>query len=172
MATLLEPRASAHGRRDANGLYRAVMELIRFYQFRDRNRAVRHGLTVAHCHVLDLLSERTSISVGALAAAMYLDKSTVSKMIDGMIRRALIKRMADPDDGRGVLIAATTTGAVRYRRVVTDIVVGDYAFFADYTPATRRRVIGAIRKLTRLGIERDRAASRRQAASRHHATKP
>jgi MarR family 2-MHQ and catechol resistance regulon transcriptional repressor len=137
-----------------------MMELIRFYQFRDRNRAVRHGLTVAQCHVLDFLEDHGSASIGAIAAALYLDKSTTSRIVSGMLRRALVRRSTDPDDARGVLIAATARGRNSYRHVVRDIVGEDYAFFSAYPQSTRRRVIAVIERLTRLGVARDRTVTR------------
>jgi DNA-binding MarR family transcriptional regulator len=108
--------------------------------------------------VLDFLEDHGCASVGAIAAALYLDKSTTSRIVSGMLRR-LIRRSTDPDDARGVLIATTARGRNSYRHVVSDIVGADYAFFSAYPQSTRRRVIAVIELLTRLGVARDRTVT-------------
>ncbi|MGB3443041.1 MAG: MarR family transcriptional regulator [Actinophytocola sp.] len=46
----------------------------------------------------------------ALAAAVHSDPSTVSRQIAAMVRDGLVERMADPEDGRASVLAATATG--------------------------------------------------------------
>lgn len=48
--------------------------------------------------------------VSELAMALYLDKSTVSRQIDGLARLGLVERLPDPDDARARLVTLTTEG--------------------------------------------------------------
>lgn len=49
--------------------------------------------------------------VSALAAAIGLDVSTVSRELRGLERAGLVAREADPNDGRAVRLLLTATGA-------------------------------------------------------------
>ena len=69
---------------DAASLYRVMTELLRVYQFRDRDRLGYHDLTITQCYVLDILVRRGPLSLNDLAAEMLLDKSTLSRVVDGL----------------------------------------------------------------------------------------
>lgn len=46
----------------------------------------------------------------ALADAVSVDPSTVSRQVDQLVRLGLVERRADPEDGRAALLAATESG--------------------------------------------------------------
>jgi DNA-binding MarR family transcriptional regulator len=46
----------------------------------------------------------------ALAAAIHSDPSTVSRQVAALVRDGLVERMADQEDGRASLLAATPAG--------------------------------------------------------------
>lgn len=154
---------SAALRREARALYRATQEFIRFYQFRDRDRAVKHGLTVVQCYVLDSLLEHGPLSLNALAAHLHLEKSTVSRVIDTMERRGFAKRVRDKACKRQVVLTPTAEGRRRFQRVVDCIVAQDCELLAGYPSATRHRLVFLIRSLTRIGVERDAQDNRLEA---------
>nr|WP_246461122.1 MarR family transcriptional regulator [Nocardia transvalensis] len=47
---------------------------------------------------------------GALAEAMFSDASTISRQVAGLVKRELIERRADPDDGRASVLVVTDAG--------------------------------------------------------------
>jgi DNA-binding MarR family transcriptional regulator len=47
---------------------------------------------------------------GALAEAVHLDPSTVSRQVAHLVRLGLVERVADPADGRATLLVATDEG--------------------------------------------------------------
>ncbi|WP_306323918.1 MULTISPECIES: MarR family winged helix-turn-helix transcriptional regulator [unclassified Streptomyces] len=49
-----------------------------------------------------------------LAAATFLDLSTVSRQIRAMVDRGLVERRQDPEDRRGTLLRATDAGRARF----------------------------------------------------------
>ena len=77
--------------RDAAALYEAATAFIRIYQFRDRDQALRFGLTVVQAYTLDLLLSSDGESLTGLARGLYLDKSTMSRVISGMTRHGLVE---------------------------------------------------------------------------------
>jgi DNA-binding MarR family transcriptional regulator len=140
--------------RDAAALYRAMTELAREYQFRDRDRFGYHGLTITQCYVLDVLVQHGAVTLNALAAEMHLDKSTLSRVVDGLERKHAAKRIANPADGRSTLIEATRAGAQRYERVVADIVADNTRVLSAFTAPTRRQLVVLLDALTRAARER------------------
>jgi DNA-binding MarR family transcriptional regulator len=53
----------------------------------------------------------------ALAAAVCVDPSTVSRQIGDLVDLGLVDRRADPHDGRATLLAATAAGEARYQQL-------------------------------------------------------
>lgn len=68
------------------------------------------GLTYAQCHPLLEIGERGRSSVGELAEALDLDKSTLSRSVDGLVKRRLVRRRTDPRDRRYVVLTLTPRG--------------------------------------------------------------
>src|SRR5437868_13758951 len=108
--------------RDSAELYDAATAFIRIYQFRDRDQALRFGLTVVQAYALDILLSDNGQRLTGLAGALRLDKSTTSRIVAGMKRRGLVKLSRPDDDGRATWIVASTEGKRRYARLRRAIV--------------------------------------------------
>jgi hypothetical protein len=65
---------------DARAVHEALSDLVRVYQFRDRDRICCHDVSVTQCYALEALIRRGPITLGELAAELYLDKSTASRV--------------------------------------------------------------------------------------------
>src|SRR5690606_19371219 len=126
--------------RDAAALQRALSDLIRVYQFRDRDRICCHDISVSQCYALEALVERGPLTLNDLAAHLYLDKSTASRVVDGLERKGLARRGAHPQDGRAVLLSATPAGARLCRRIQGELVLGQLPLPEADGPAGREGV--------------------------------
>jgi DNA-binding MarR family transcriptional regulator len=142
---------------DAAELYRVMTELLRVYQFRDRDRVGYHNLTITQCYVLDILVRRGALSLNELAAEMLLDKSTLSRIVDGLEKQRAVKRTTHPADGRSTLIEPTRSGASRYKRVEADLVAENAKVLSGFAAPVRRQLIPLIAELTRAARERQLA---------------
>ncbi|MCP2278246.1 DNA-binding transcriptional regulator, MarR family [Nocardia amikacinitolerans] len=74
---------------------------------------------------------------GALAEAVYSDASTVSRQVAQLVERELVRRTADPADGRATVLEVTERGrevAERIRRRRHDNLT---RVMADWTPDNR-----------------------------------
>lgn len=134
--------------RDAAALYDAMTGLIRIYQFRDRDRVGYYGLTITQCYVLQLLLRRGPMTLNELVAEMHVDKSVLSRVVDGLQKKRGITRSTNPADGRSVLIEATRAGAQRYLRVENDVVAEYSTILSAFPPAARKQLISLIGALT------------------------
>ena len=72
-----------------------------------------HGLTIGQFGLLASLSRRNGVSIGALAARLAADASTVSRLVRPLAADGLLRIETDPRDGRGRLVWLTDAGHAR-----------------------------------------------------------
>ena len=68
------------------------------------------GLTAPRASVLSVLVFRGPVTMSALADAEQVRRPTITRLIDGLERRGLVRRVNHPQDGRVQLVEATTAG--------------------------------------------------------------
>lgn len=68
------------------------------------------GLSVVQTHTVINLGELGETTIGQMAGHMAVDKSTLSRTIDGLVRKELVSRNPDPDDRRFQRISLTKKG--------------------------------------------------------------
>ncbi|WP_173298878.1 MarR family winged helix-turn-helix transcriptional regulator [Thermanaeromonas sp. C210] len=93
-------------------LRQLIDELAHTLQLLEKSEVGCCGITLSQCHLLLEVSRRKEgeTSLSELAAALKLDLSTVSQVADGLVRRGLLKREADPKDRRRLALFLTTAG--------------------------------------------------------------
>src|SRR3990172_7297538 len=94
----------------AERLHRLMQDLVRRYQFRDRNRICCFGISVSGCYVLDELAGSGDQTMQALAGRMYLSVSTMTRVVGQLVRKGYIARRRDAEDGRVVWVSITPKG--------------------------------------------------------------
>lgn len=159
MVATLE-KASATGRleTDAEELHAALSELVRVYQFRDRDRICCHDISVTQCYALEALIRRGPSGLNDLAAELYLDKSTASRVVASLERKKYVTRQPHPDDGRAVVLTASPTGRRLYERIRTDLVGETRDLLQDFAPEVRKGAARLILQLARAAAERSGVA--------------
>jgi len=142
----MQPKASDHPshaiqefRRDLRVLEREILRQL-------EGETGCCGVSLPQCHVLLELSFG-DLSLKALADALNLDKSTLSRTVDGMVREGLVARHADPSDRRAVCLTLSARGRAKvatindtcdryYEKLLTQMLESD-----------RQRVTQAVRLL-------------------------
>jgi MarR family 2-MHQ and catechol resistance regulon transcriptional repressor len=140
--------------RDAADLHAALSELIRVYQFRDRDKICCHDLSVTQCHALDVIGDAGPLSMNDLAARLYLDKSTTSRVVDSLERKGLALRDANPSDRRALLLSATDDGRRLLATIRTAIIAEEKSLLVEFEPAVRREMTRLISRLARAAAAR------------------
>lgn len=143
---------------DIAGFYDALSEFIRIYQFRDRDRIFCHGISVTQCYALEALVKDGPLTLNELASRLYLDKSTVSRVVGTLEKKELIQRKTHADDRRAVHLAATSGGQELHERIRRDVEKRDQKLLDDFPPVVRRGMIELLRRLTKAAEERVRTA--------------
>jgi DNA-binding MarR family transcriptional regulator len=107
--------------RDAQRLHRLLSDLVRMFQFRDRERICCHDISVTQCYALEALVEGDGITLNELASRLYLDKSTASRVVDALVAKGYATRTPRPEDGRALALAPTAAGRRLYERIDADL---------------------------------------------------
>jgi MarR family 2-MHQ and catechol resistance regulon transcriptional repressor len=139
---------------DTLALHRALSELIRVYQFRDRDRICCYDITVTQCYALEATVLHGPLSVNDLVAELYLDKSTVSRAVDALYRKGYVGRREDPEDRRALLIKATEQGRDLHGRIENDILASERNLLAGFAPEVRPAMAEFMAKLARAAATR------------------
>jgi DNA-binding MarR family transcriptional regulator len=69
-----------------------------------------HGVTLAQCHTILEIEDLGQATTVELSKRLGLDKSTLSRTIDGLVNDGMAKRAAHPTDRRFNLLSLTTKG--------------------------------------------------------------
>jgi MarR family transcriptional regulator, 2-MHQ and catechol-resistance regulon repressor len=134
---------------DAARLQQAVANLVRVYQFRDRDRICCHDISVTQCYALEALAEWGPMRSQALSTRLRLDKSTTTRVVDALERKGYVERRVDADDARARSLRITRSGRALYERINRDLVAQHAELLADLEPALRQGVAEVIARLAR-----------------------
>ncbi len=132
---------------DAAALHAAVSDLVRVYQFRDRDRICCHDISVTQCYALESVAEHGPLRLGALAERMCLDKSTTSRVVATLVRKGYLSQGPDPADARASAIDATRSGRQLYAKITRGLIAQQHEVLQDLDPAVRDGVVEVIRRL-------------------------
>lgn len=139
---------------DTRELHHTLSELLRIVQFRDRDRICCHDLSVSQCHALEAVAGAGPLRLNDLAAKLYLDKSTASRIVDALLRKRYLGRRRHPEDGRAILLEITAAGGEILRRVEADLLAEVRAVVAGFDPEVRRAIILLLGRLLRAAAAR------------------
>lgn len=85
------------------------------------------GLTIVQCHPLLELGELGPTNLSDLATRLNLDRSTLSRTVEGLVRHGLVDRRPDSRDRRFVVLSLTGEG----RKVCDQINEKNDCFYAE-----------------------------------------
>lgn len=140
--------------RDTRELYEALTDLVRTYQFRDRNLICCHDVSVTQCYALDALVRGGPMTLGALASMLMLDKSTASRVVETLDRKGYVKRSAHPSDARAVRLSPTARGRSLHGIIQRELLEEERAIIEVLPADVRRATIGVVRELAKVAAKR------------------
>ena len=88
----------------------AIRKLVRFLRLADREAESTTGLSAAQLYVLHCLAEQPAGSLAELAQRTLTDPSSVSTVVERLVRRGMVKRARSRDDLRRQEIRLTPIG--------------------------------------------------------------
>lgn len=76
----------------------------------DRNEKMCYGVTLAQHHVIDTLYRKNKLPMNELSKEQGLAISTLTRIIDVLVRDEIVERVANPNDRRKVCVQLTEKG--------------------------------------------------------------
>ena len=146
-ANSLTPSATLH--RDAQALNAAVSDLVRIYQFRDRDKICCYDISVTQSYALEALVEQGPCRSQALAEALRLDKSTTTRVVDALVRKEYVERHPDPVDARAVSLQVTASGRALYDKINAELIAQQIDLLRDLDPDVRAGATEILRRLAK-----------------------
>jgi DNA-binding MarR family transcriptional regulator len=128
---------------------RRLEQLMVSQQKRD---AAWHGVSLAQCHCLLAIEQLGRPSQNDLAEQLCLDKSTLSRTVEGLVRIGLIERAIDDKDRRVYRIRLTEQGAKTCLTINT-IYDALYRQVLDRLPMSAHTVVDALAATVQTIIE-------------------
>jgi len=128
--------------------------LVRVYQFRDRTRICYYDLSVTQCHAVGALVAHGPIPLNGLAAELYLDKSTASRVVDSLESKGYVRRSTDPSDGRALRLEVTRKGREIHSRIENDLVEEMKILLSEIDPDVRQATTRLVARLAKTAKKR------------------
>jgi DNA-binding MarR family transcriptional regulator len=117
-----------------------------------RQSPLQDDLTAPEMTALSRLDRNGPTTPSALARAEQITPQGMGATLSGLVRRGLVQRRPDPDDGRRTVMSLTEAGeqVVRTKRSARTQQLAD-ALAARFTPEEREVLMAAAPLLERLG---------------------
>ncbi len=105
------------------------------------------GATLQTWRVLAALHERDGRRMGELSETTAIEVSTLTRLVDGMERRRLVRRRRDPADARVVLLHVAPAGRRLTARLLPIAERYERVALAGFSPRDAERLRTALRRL-------------------------
>ncbi|MHC4974208.1 MAG: MarR family winged helix-turn-helix transcriptional regulator [Planctomycetota bacterium] len=145
----------------AERFHEVFVELVRRYQFRDRDRICCHGLSVSQCYALQAV-ETQPLAMRALAGQLHLEMSTMTRVVDHLVANKLVTRVADRKDRRVRRVQITRAGRTLASRIRGELLAEYEQVLREIPVQSREAVIQAVSLLLTAFKERQPASTRRR----------
>jgi MarR family transcriptional regulator, 2-MHQ and catechol-resistance regulon repressor len=132
---------------NATQIYRALSELARRYQFRNRDEVCCYGLTVSQCYALEALHDSGKMPSSDLAVKLGLDLSSTTRLVDQLVRKKLVSRSKSVNDARVREIEITENGLKLVTRIQNDLVSLVNQALEDFPADVKKALPEALRRL-------------------------
>jgi DNA-binding MarR family transcriptional regulator len=128
--------------------FREVLRLFDRELYLQNNASCCNGISLAQCHTLLEIEKNNEISVSDLAKNLTLDKSTVSRTVDGLVNINMVDRVIPRENRRMALINLTDSGKQVCRTIhyTNDLYVRKV--LGDFTEHERDEFLRLFSKLT------------------------
>ena len=126
---------------DAANLYKDLSQLVRSYQFRDRQNIYYYDVSATQCYAIASIVVNGPLSLNQLAKSLHLDKSTISRVTDSLEKKGYVKRHTESKDARAIRIKVTTKGVNLHNSIEKDLADGLKDLLKDYDSDTRKAAV-------------------------------
>jgi len=127
--------------------HQQIVDLIKKYQFRDRNQICCFGISVSQCYVLEALHTHGPLTMNELAKKMYLKISTMTRVVEQLVKKSYVRREEGLADRRVRLINLTREGRAIYKKAWENIFESEKVILKSIPGEHKAVLIDVLRKL-------------------------
>ncbi len=138
--------AKQSGRRVAAAVLEITLLVTRLVTPEVRRRGPKQ-LSLSHMRALGFLDASPDADLSAVADYVGLTLPSMSTLVDGLVRRGLVARLAAPHDRRRLRLRLTATGTKALRAGLAAAEAVLETRFSDLPPAERAIVVRAMARL-------------------------
>ena len=138
--------ATQSGRRVAAAVLEITLLVTRLVTPEVRRRGPKH-LSLSHMRALGFLDGNPDADLSAVADYVGLTLPSMSTLVDGLVRRGLVARLAAPHDRRRLRLRLTATGTKALRAGLAAAEAVLETRFSDLPLGERALVIRAMARL-------------------------
>ena len=95
---------------DEEKFSRLVTELFRKLNLLNRDQKVCYGITLSQCCAIEILDQKGLLSMNSLSQSQGVTISTMTRVVDVLVRDDVLQRSGSPKDRRKVCIELTGKG--------------------------------------------------------------
>ncbi|MFE4212887.1 MarR family winged helix-turn-helix transcriptional regulator [Streptomyces sp. NPDC056844] len=111
------------------------------------NAMVSQEITSPQFAVLNALTAEPGLDQRTVGERVGLDRSTVAEVITRLLRRELLDKVRDPDDGRRFLLRLTDEGARTHRRLALRTVGMNQVFLGPLSSEEQQTLFGLMHRV-------------------------
>ena len=153
----------------------AVRRIVQALRVAGRDGERRAGVTSAQLFALQQIAEHPSVSINELAALTFTHQSSVSVVIQRLVRQRLVAKVPGADDRRRQRLVVTAKGRRALQRAPVAVQERLIGAISALAPADRRALTRSLAQVARLVLPKsaelhppmffeDRARARRATA--------
>jgi DNA-binding MarR family transcriptional regulator len=136
---------------ESEQLHELFMDLVRVAGLLQPDQQLPgHPVSLSQACAIHELDHGGGLSQQELAGRLYLEKSTVSRMVADLERRGLVQRERDPGNRRTYRLRLTDEGRAFHRRVAAGYGALYHEWIAAMTPAERKALLVGLPALIRV----------------------
>ena len=134
-------------KQQVEGFHSEIVELIKKYQFRDRNEMVCCGVSVSQCYVLETLHRNGPMPMQKLAKKMHLSISTITRVVEPLVKQKFISREEDPEDHRVRVMKLTKAGEQIFLQTWNKVFESEKIILENFPEEHRDMLVEFLNKL-------------------------
>ncbi len=136
--------------------YSAFSQLLRNYQFRDRDRQMICGITVTQCYALEFIVDDGPLTILDIGKRLAVNKSNASRVVESLESAGAVARERDPANHRIRWIVATPAGR-RLHAAITAGLKREYGrILGRFSPSFLREATRLLEALAESALQRPR----------------
>lgn len=127
------------------GFFVRMIQLRMFQMFHARfaGSGISPGLLCA----LVAIGANPGVRAGALGDALLIRRSNMTKLVDALERRGLVRRLPSDQDRRSVELSLTQAGAATVAKIMPEVIAHEATMLAPLSVHERRIFLGLLGKL-------------------------